>query len=97
MDLFQKQDWKSASGLFEKAVHANPQYAQAYEAWGRAELYAENLDHSLELSQKAIALNPSSYAPYEYLAAVYRVLNEPEKAEAVLAKFHNTSSTETRF
>ena len=76
-----RDDNDEASGLFQRAIDLDPNYADAYAALGGSyyeavisgwsEFRAEDLERAEALAQKALALDPTTTRAYRVLAQIH--------------------------
>ncbi|MFP4308630.1 MAG: tetratricopeptide repeat protein [Desulfococcaceae bacterium] len=78
------EDWKKSAAQFEKAVEADPDYAEAYSNLGYAYRKQGMFEKAVRTYNKAIELDDELAAAHEYLGEAYVQMGQMDKAREQL-------------
>ena len=94
-EVYQKQeDWAQAAALYEKAVTADPQYAEAHSNLGYCYRKQKMYDRAVRSYKRAITLEPDLAEAHEYLGEAYAETGQFDLAEKELATLRQIGSEE---
>jgi len=79
-------DWPAAEASFKKALELNPNYALTYHWYGAYYESQGQLEQSLEMRKKALALDPLSLQINSQIGYVLMVMDRWDEAEQYLKK-----------
>jgi tetratricopeptide (TPR) repeat protein len=92
---FQDQEnFKEAARKYEKAVKADPNYAEAHSNLGFSYRKQGKFDKAVRSYKKAISLNPKLAEAHEYLGEAYAEMGKFELAEKELQILRDLGSDE---
>jgi tetratricopeptide (TPR) repeat protein len=94
-DAYQaKEEWKRAASQYQKAVKADPGYAEAHSNLGYCYRKQGQYDIAVRTYQKAIELNPKLAEAHEYLGEAYAEMGQFDLAEKHLQVLRDLGSEE---
>ena len=95
IELFEQNDYKEALSLFQKALSESRNIQSLNNLAWMYSYEEENDLKALELIEEAIAMNPNSYFPYNFLGEIYlRQKKWKQASEALLKSIAIQSSNE---
>ncbi|MBM3301877.1 MAG: tetratricopeptide repeat protein [Deltaproteobacteria bacterium] len=80
------REWDSAVSLFTKAVELDPVNPEVYLQRAACFQMADRIDEAIADYEKTLALKPDYYLALEYLAKLYEIKGEYEKAVNLYAR-----------
>jgi len=88
------EDWSRAAALYEKAVGADPHYAEAHSNLGYCYRKQGMYDKAVRSYKRAIQLKPDLAEAHEYLGEAYAEMGQFDLAEKELAVLQQLGSDE---
>jgi tetratricopeptide (TPR) repeat protein len=82
-------DPANAQFYYERCIRINPRHLQAYTNLSFLLFKAGQLQESIAVNEKAIAVNASWRDPYDNIARTYQVMQQPEMAQKYLDRLKN--------
>ena len=92
--LQDQENYKEAARQYEKAVKADPNYAEAHSNLGFSYRKQGKFDKAVRSYKKAIALDPKLAEAHEYLGEAYAEMGKFELAEKELQILRDLGSDE---
>ena len=84
LEYREAENWTESAAQFEKAVQADPEYAEAYSNLGYAYRKQGMFDKAVRTYNKAIELDSELAAAHEYLGEAYVQMGQMDKAREQL-------------
>jgi Flp pilus assembly protein TadD len=82
----ERKDWATAAASFRKVTVTEPNNADAYNMLGYSLRWMGKMDEAFAAYDRALKIDPKHKGALEYSGIAYLKANEPEKANAQLAK-----------